>query len=102
MNTAELQKKIILAARKAIPSDAVPYAFEKRIVARLKREAIVDIWTVWSVRLWRAAGPCVAIMLAMSLWAVFSNDRRISAENLASDLEQAVLAPFASLRDSSW
>lgn len=102
MSTAELQKKIITAARKATPSAAVPYAFEKRIIARIKSEAIVDIWTIWSARLWRSAGPCVAIMLAMSLWAVFSNNRRTSAENLAADLEQAVLAPFASLRDSSW
>lgn len=102
MKTVELQNKIIAAARKATPSDAVPYAFEKRILARIRRETIVDVWTLWSVRLWRAAGPCVAVMLAMSLWAIFAKDRRAPVESFASDLEQSVMAPFASLRESSW
>lgn len=100
MRTASLQKKIIAAARKIVPSDKVPYAFEKRIMACIKNAPAPDIWSIWSSLLWRAAGPCVAIMLAMSLWAAFSAGHKTVPENLAADLEQTVLAPFASLRDS--
>ena len=35
MNLAELERKLIAAARANPPSDRVPYAFEKRIMARL-------------------------------------------------------------------
>lgn len=100
MSTETLQKKLIDAARKIEPSDAVPYAFEKRIMARIKDTTAPDVWSIWSSLLWRAAGPCVAIMLAMSLWTAISRDRGTAPENLAADLEQTVLAPFASLRES--
>ncbi len=35
MNLAELQKKLIAAARANPPGDGVPYAFEKRVMALL-------------------------------------------------------------------
>ena len=39
MNLAELERKLIAAARANPPSDRVPYAFEKRIMARLAEPA---------------------------------------------------------------
>ena len=54
MNLSELQQKLIAAARSNPPSDAVPYAFEKRLLARLAGRPVVDNWALWSRALWRA------------------------------------------------
>lgn len=66
MNTESLRQKLISAARAHPPIAQVPYAFEKRIMARLGRGAVPDLWATWSSLLWRAAIPCCAIMIAVS------------------------------------
>ena len=101
MNIAELQKKILAAARLMASSDHVPFAFEKRIMARIASETALDVWSLWSRLLWRAAGPCVAIMLVMSVWAAIAPDSSNSPDSLAADLESTVLAPLARL-DETW
>lgn len=100
MNIVELQKKLLSVARADLPSDEVPYAFEKRIMARIASEQLMDVWALWGRLLWRAAAPCVGIMLVMGVWAVASLDLNGPSQPLASDLEETVLAPLASLEDS--
>lgn len=100
MDIEELQKKLLAVARANTPGDKVPYAFEKRILARITSEPVVDVWALWSRLLWRAAAPCVGIMLIISIWAMVSLDLNGSSETLATDLENTVLAPLASLEDS--
>jgi len=100
MSLAELQKKLLAAARADHPSDAVPYAFEKRIMARIFSRPAVDIATLWSRILWRAAAPCLAVMVLLSVWTIFSGYRNGSAETLAADLENTVLAPFDTLGET--
>ncbi|MBM3835991.1 MAG: hypothetical protein FJ403_22550 [Verrucomicrobia bacterium] len=100
MNIEELQKKVLTVARACPPSDEVPYAFEKRIMARIARETMVDLWTLWGRLLWRAAAPCVAIMLMLTAWAAVSLDFNGNSEPIATDLEESVLAPLASLEDA--
>jgi hypothetical protein len=100
MKIVELQEKLLAIARANPPSDQVPYAFEKRILARIASEPMVDLWALWSQLLWRAAAPCVGIMLVMSAWTVVSVDLNGSSEPLARDLEETVLAPLASLEES--
>ena len=41
MNVAELQNKLVAAARLSAPDDRVPYAFEKRIMAQIAARAVV-------------------------------------------------------------
>ena len=53
MNLAELERKLIAAARANPPSDRVPYAFEKRIMARLAAWPVADSWALWARALWR-------------------------------------------------
>jgi hypothetical protein len=65
MNTESLRQKLISAARAHTPDARVPYAFEKRIMARLGGP-VPDLWATWSSLLWRAAIPCCAIMIAVS------------------------------------
>ena len=69
MNLAELQKKLIAAARTNVPGDQVPYAFEKRITALLASRVAPDNLTLWVHGLWRAAVSCVAIALLLGAWA---------------------------------
>ena len=69
MNLDDLQKKLLAAARSHPPADAVPYAFEKRIMARLgAARNVADGWTFWGRALWRAAVPCVAMTLLLAVW----------------------------------
>jgi hypothetical protein len=100
MDFEQLRKQLIAAARNRPPSDSVPYAFEKRIMAHLTRQVLVDPWAVWGRALWRAAAPCVAIMCAMTIWAIFSGDFLSSKNSIATDLESTVFAPLANLEET--
>ena len=99
MNTNELQQKVLAAARAMPVSSHVPYAFEKRVMARLASESVIDIWSFWGALLWRAAAPCVGLMLVFVVWTAVSNN--IANDSLATDLENTVLAPLAQL-DENW
>ena len=95
MNHAELEQKLVAAARANPPSDAVPYAFEKRIMARLAARPVVDDWALWARALWRAAAPCAAIMLLLGAWSFFAPPGSAPANatsDLSQQLEQTLLA----------
>ena len=91
MNLVELQRKLIAAARATPPSDRVPYAFEKRIMALITARSVQDGWALWGKALWRAAAPCVAIMLMLGVWTFFSASSRVSPD-LSQDFENTMLA----------
>ena len=104
MNLAELQRKLIAAAQANPPSDRVPYAFEKRIMARLAARPVVDDWALWARALWRAAAPCVAIMLLLGAWSFFVPGTSTSANDLSQELEKTLLAAVdqEQTTDSIW
>ena len=91
MNQAELHHKLIAAARAHPPSDRVPFAFEKRVMAHLQSRGVPDVWALWSRALWLAAAPCVAVTLLLSAWAWFAPRTSLKAD-LAQDFENTVLA----------
>jgi hypothetical protein len=103
MNLAELERKLIAAARANPPSDRVPYAFEKRILARLPARPLADGWELWGRALWRAAAPCVAIMLLLGAWSLFAPGNA-PANDLSQELEQTLLAAVDQDQpaDSTW
>jgi hypothetical protein len=95
MNLAKLEQKLVAVARANPPSDQVPYAFEKRIMARLAARPALDDWALWARALWRAATPCVAIMLLLGAWSLFTPSRSASSAStgdLSQQLEQTLLA----------
>jgi hypothetical protein len=92
MNLDQLQAKLIVAARTQAPSTAVPYAFERRLTARLKSLAVGDFWALWGPALWRAVAPCVAIALLLAAWSLFSPPGRPAGGDLSQDFENTVLA----------
>lgn len=95
MKPSQLERKLIAAAKVQAPSDAVPYAFEQRIMARLGKVPAFDFWAEWSRGLWRAAAPCVAIAIGFGVWHAYLNHRNSVRTDLSQDLERTVLASVA-------
>ena len=104
MNLAQLERKLIAAARANPPSDRVPYAFEKRILARLAARPVADGWALWARALWRAAASCVAIMLLLGAWSFFAHRSSAPASDLSQELEKTLLAAVDQDQstDSAW
>ena len=104
MNLAELERKLMAAARANPPSDRVLYAFEKRIMARLAARPMSDGWELWGRALWRAAAPCVAIMLLLGAWSFFTPQASAPANDFSQALEQTLLAAVDQDQpaDSAW
>ena len=92
MNLTQLERKLIAVARANPPSERVPYAFEKRILARLAARPMLDRWELWGRALWRAAAPCIAIMLLLGAWALFAPPPNTPTNDLSQQLEQTLLA----------
>jgi hypothetical protein len=92
MNLAELQKKLIAAARLNPPDDRVPYAFEKRITALIAARAGADRWVFWTRGLWRAAASCVAVAVVFGAVSLFTPAASDNGNDLSQDFENTLLA----------
>jgi hypothetical protein len=92
MNIEELQRKLIASAKLNPPADTVPYAFEKRIVARLSARALPDHWALLSRALWRGAAACVAVTLLLSAWSFYSTTSAAPTADLSQQFENTLLA----------
>ena len=104
MNLAELERKLIAAARSCPVSEKVPYAFEQRIMAHLRERRVLDVRSFWARALWRAAASCVGIMLLLAAWSFFSPASATPATDLSQEFENTVLAAVdqAQSADSVW
>jgi hypothetical protein len=96
----ELHRKLIAAARNTAPDDRVPYAFEKRIMARIASGAHVDAIAMWSHALWRAAVSCLAIMALSGVWAFWPATHHQPETDLAAEFDSAVL--ISASPDVAW
>jgi hypothetical protein len=93
MNLAELQMKLIAAARANAPDDRVPYAFEKRVTALLADRVVPDNLALWVRGLWRAALSCVAITLLLGTVAVLNPaTTSTTTGDLSQNFESTLLA----------
>jgi hypothetical protein len=101
MNWVQLKNKLIAAARNNPPSEHVPYAFEKRIMARLMAAPRADEWRAWARALWFGAGACTAVALLISVWTVVLPGDSDSALSSSQDLEETILAS-ADDPDGAW
>lgn len=100
MNLNDLERRVFAVARATPPSEAVPYAFEKRIMARLSGRVAPDPWSVWNRVFWRATAPCLGLMLLAGVWSWQAETDPGVPEVLAAELESVVCAPLHSLEDS--
>ena len=92
MNLAELERKLIAAARTKAPDDRVPYAFEKRIMARLRSPTRVDELAWWGRALWFGASACAAVTLAVGAWTFSLDDDIEQATSFSQGVEQSLFA----------
>jgi hypothetical protein len=97
MKSEALLSRLLAAARLHPPDESVPYAFEKRIMARLSRPLGVEASAWWNRLLWRAAVPCVGLMFMASVWTFMASNGTAANEELAAELESAVFAPVDTL-----
>jgi hypothetical protein len=102
MKLVELEKKLIAVARANPPSDHVPVAFEKRIMALISARPVYDLWAAWAKSLWYAAAPCVGIMLLLSAWTFFRPVHQDPSIDLAQQLDNTLLAAVDQNNDSTW
>lgn len=96
MNLAKLHAKLIAAARANPASDQVPYAFEKRVMARLRDAKGEDSWALWGRALWRSAFACLAIAIGLSVWSLQSN------AEAPHDLQSAMVSAADQLIVDPW
>lgn len=101
MKLNDLQSKLIAAARTRNPGDGVPYAFEKRIMARLRSAPPINAWSAWGKVLWQAAASCVALTVLCGVWSV-SSVKHSDTENFAADFETAVYASVNNHVEDGW
>lgn len=87
-------------ARRIPDDDSVPLAFEKRVMARLRREGAADPWTLWLPLLWRSAVACLMVSLCTGVLGSLVREPA-QPEVLASHLEQVVYAPLV-LDEEGW
>ena len=92
MKLAELQKKLIAAARANAPGGHVPYAFEKRVTALLASRVALRNLDCWVRGLWRAAASCVAVALLCGAWALLNPAATASTPDLSQNFETTLLA----------
>ncbi len=94
MNTEELRKKLLAAARANPPGDHVPLAFEKRVLANLAANPAANIAALWARALWRAAVPCVAVTVLLGAFSFMptSTTNATNEEDLSQTFEQTLLA----------
>lgn len=92
MDLDKLERRVIETARGAVPSDAVPYAFEKRVMAQIRGRLAEDPWNNLARALWRAAAPCVGITVLLAAWTILEPDFGSPANDLSQDFENTVMA----------
>ena len=99
MNLNELQRKLIGAARSHPPRIDVPYAFEQRILARLRQsQPALDPWIAWSRGLWKASVPCLAVLGLVAIWnfaspSLYSDSSGLFGDDLEVAVEDALDTP---------
>lgn len=98
MNVEPLRQKLLATARAHLPGDRVPYAFAKRILARVPARSAPDGWAMWARALWRAAAPCVVLTLLLGLGSLLgphadsASTGLSESEAFAQQFEQTMLA----------
>ena len=102
MNLAKLQSKLVAAARAQAPDDRVPYAFETRVMARLRAPAKTDELAWWGRALGFGACACAAATLAIGAWT-YSPDSEggNDTDGFSHGVEQSLFA-VADDSENSW
>ena len=99
MKLEALRQKLLAAARAHPPAETVPYAFEQRILARLRAAPVADAWLLWGRGLWRAAAASLMVAGVVCALALASGNGEGSVAVSEVDLESTVAAGADVLSD---
>jgi len=100
MDLVELQRKLLAAARRQLPSDGVPYAFTERIMARVRGLPQEDNWVLWGKALWHAALGSLALSVLLSVWLLLPGRPQAGPSNLSQLYDSTLYAASEQLGDS--
>ena len=93
MNVSELEKKLIAIAKTHAPSERVPYAFEKRVMAYITSCPALEASALWAQALWRSAAACLAVVALLGAISIFLPHRDASSPpDLSQQFEKTMLA----------
>jgi hypothetical protein len=99
MNLSQLQSKLLEAARRSPPAEHVPYAFERRVMARLTSAPLPNEWLAWTRALWFGAVACTAIAVLAIVWAAPAAAN--PDPSFSDGVEDTIMASTDDL-DSAW
>jgi hypothetical protein len=91
MNLAELEQKLLAAARHAPPVEVVPAGFERRLMSRIVASRRADPWSELAGLLWRAVAPALGLTVALGVWA-FTAGILTDPSPIDTEIESAVYA----------
>ena len=97
MSIEERTQQFVRIARSIPTNDAVPLAFEQRIMARLADPMPLELFELWTRLLWKLAAGGIAIAFLAAIWAASAPKQSPLIPDLANDLEKTILAPFGSM-----
>jgi len=97
-----MREKLIAAARKMPRREQVPYAFPKRIMARIGRSTPLSGWALWARPLWSAAASCMAITILCAVWSLAAQHRGDNSVSFSQDFEQTVFSAVNQHLEDSW
>ncbi len=92
MDLVELERKLIAAARANPPSDTVPVAFEKRIMAHIEELSAQKYSMFWARGLCRGAFASIAATVGAIALLMVVTPRANEEEVFADQFESAMLA----------
>lgn len=99
MNLESMRQRLLASGRHQPPDTRVPFAFEKRIMARLGSAKGLDPWFLWNRILWRCAGPCIALTLLAGALTWLGPSESNTSSSLTADLETVVYAPLVTTQE---
>ncbi len=107
MSLESLNQRLVATARANPPSEEVPYAFEKRVMARLLAGSAraLDPWIQLTRGLWRAVVPCCATAALIIAWSWQMEPSRFDTSAGAEDDLEVAVVDSIDLNDSvedSW
>lgn len=104
------EERFLKLARNIPVTEQTPYTFEKRIMAIVQDLRVENPFVIWSRVLWRAAAPCLGIMVLTALLSLNQSKSITDSQALLSqdafnenyeinppDFETVMLASFDDL-----
>ncbi len=107
MSLDSLSQRLVATARAHPPSEEVPYAFGKRVMARLLAGGAraLDPWLQLTRGLWRAVVPCCTTAALIIAWSWQMDPSRFETSGAAEDDLEVAVVDSIDLNDSvedSW